>query len=683
MESPRQSIILAADLPDHTRIEGRDPSRARSIAATLHGAVSECVYAHGGTVSDTIGSIVIAELTDPSEALRCLEALKARAAGDLARESSLTPRAVLTSGEVREKGFSLTGQAVQNALAILDSLRRNQLLVSSEIVEASGRALSGAPLLRLGEVGYFEVPLAAPAPVAPPASGEPSEGEPVSDEAMETAPARHRSRLPLVAVVGVLVLLAAAAAYFFLFGRTRPAPPVTPAPAPAAIAEPEDSIVRVTVGGFTVGPESEVPPEELADLEPLVASLLSALDLVEISGNAPNRIGAEVRLLPPANAPAEAAEPDAAGAQVLTPLGSETELVPRVVPWVERSGERFEGPDVPYEGTWSVVEATIAWASAQLGFSAGDALPRSPGLRQAYRAVISPSRPAGADPYAALYDAMREEPEFLAGWLALADAEAGDPELDPAILEALRNVSRLEPGRLDLARDLGRRELAAGTLAGAIEAYGRIIAADPGDDEAQRVHALAALASHQPELFRRAAAESADPRIHPADIEVAEGKIDTAVRKYYETEMVEKDNPWLAFKIGRIAVLRRSAQIAELEMERLIALGAEPQTSLLRAYMAAEAGDAATAGSALGDALKEAGWSDSPWFHAAEVYAILRDSDKALQAIERSVDRREPMMHAVTTNPLFGYLANETRFREAVGSLLVHQNNIREALGRQ
>ena len=238
------------------------------------------------------------------------------------------------------------------------------------------------------------------------------------------------------------------------------------------------------------------------------------------------------------------------------------------------------------------------------------------------------------------------------------------------------------PGREDLARQLGRRELQDGTLAGAVDAFGRVRASSPEDDEALIVLALGALAAHQPELFRELAA-TPNRRLHPADVAVSEGKINEAVKEYYETEAQVPNNPYLMFKIGRIAVLRRSSQIATIEMDKLESQGVEPQRSFLRAYIAADGGDRAGAEASLNEALANAAWADSPMFHAAEIHAILRNAPRTLAAIEESVARQEPMMHAIATNPLFGYLRNEPRFRDAVGRLLEHQREIGASLAAQ
>ena len=678
-----------SDLPDYVRIESRDADRAADLASRFHQLFSECVYAFGGTVSDTMGSIVIAELPDATQAIHSIENLERRVENEFASEPALSPRAVMTRGEVHEKDFSIAGQAVQNALSILDSLRKNQMLVAEDLVTETGRAVPGDPILTLGQTGYFALPLTAPAPpkrepTAPGVSEVPgagrAEGEP--GESGEAAP-EAKSRKPVLIAAAVVLVLFIGAIGFWMAARPEPEPVVTEEPAPAPAPAPEETTVELSFGGIQITPEIEADEEEKVDASILVESLLRSVEGVEMNALASNVVGADVRMIA-AEPEGEPAAPDTAAAQTdVVPVQADADAEPHVVPWVERSGERFEGESAPFDGVWSIVAPTVRWAGDQLAFPTERLIPESQELREAYRnLVVSTPAETGEEMIAELHQALLSEPEFLAGWLALSSAETDDPELQPAIMDALRNISRLMPARTDLARDLGQRELEEGTLAGAVEAFGRVHAEEPGDEEALETFAFAALAAHQPELFTTFTRRIDDPRFHPADVEVTEGKINEGVKKYYETEAESPDNRYLSFKIGRIAVLRRSPQIAQIEMDKLESSGLEPQRSFLRAYMAADDGNRSDAEAALREALENASWSDSPWFHAAEVYAILRDAEKTVEAIEKSVERQEPMMHAIATNPLFRYLTGEARFREAVRQLLQHQRAIGERLGQ-
>ncbi len=686
MENSRDAIVLAADLPDHAKIESRHPARAAELVSRLHEIINECVYASGGAVHDTIGSIAIAELPDPVAALACLERLHGRITEEAKSQRDLTPRVVMTAGEVHPKDFSIAGQAVQNGLSILDALQKNQILVSGDILQRGGVVPGQKALLDLGSTSYYTFPIERPAP--PPQERAAQGGEAATSPTPEQSadgtvlppPASPRRTWLWIAVAAVVLLLLAAVGYVIV---TKKEPVAEVAAQPAAPApDPGPVTIEISVREVSIAPEAGVDDTAYAGADAIIAALLGSAENVEISGMAPNVVGADLRMIvpePTEPATGEIANP-AAAQNLPVPDAPAPEAETRVVPWVERSGERFEGADAELDGLWSVVIPTVRWAGDQFGFDTGRMIPESQELRKAYAAVVADSSPATEAELTALHAALVAERDFLPGWLVLARSETESPALAPLILDGLRNVSRIMPGREDLARQLGRRELAEGTLAGAVEAFARVSAEKPGDDEAARVLALAALASHQNERFQHWASSVDDPRIHPADVQVTEGAVNQAVKKYYETEKQVSDNPYLSFKIGRIAVLRRSPQIAQIEIDKLNAQGVEPQRSFLRAYIAADEGNRAEAEAALAEALENASWADSPSFHAAEVRAILRDAPRTLSAIEQSVERREPMMHAITTNPLFGYLVNESRFREATRKLLEYQRNIGASL---
>lgn len=689
MENSRDSIVLAADLPDLPEIEHRDGNRASELASRFHQLVSECVYAYGGVVQETTGSMVLAELPEPDKALQCIEGLQRRISAENSSGSALAPRAVLTAGEVHDLNFSIAGQAVQNALSILDSLAANQIVISSAVLSGAGVTAGGDPLLSLGEARYFALPISAvhsplPRPVTttPAAVPVPPDENPVGEPPGEAGDAALRKPW-LIAALAMAALLVSAAVAFVMVRQERETSPVSEVEAPVGSSQEASGRIALSIAGLDVGAdvESEAVPDALATA--LMAALLSSSEQVEIEPIAPDRVGADIRMIVPERVEEAVDEtPVAAAAQPGPVPGSPSSPAEaRVVPWIERSGERFEGPSSELGDVWSIVIPSVRWAGEQLPLDTEVIIPQSTRLREAFAALVEKSASRASDAeIAALHAALEQEPRFLPGWLVLSRVETDDRRLAPLILDGLRNASRMMPARQDLARELGRRELEEGILVGAVEAFARVKTENPEDEEATRILALAALAAHQPERFEKLAEESRDPRLHPADVQVTEGGINEAVKRYYESQAQDADNPHLSFKVGRIAVLRRSSQIAQIEIDRLTSQGAEPQRSFLRAYIAADEGNKSDAEEALAAALDRSEWPDSPSFHAAEVHAILRDAPRALAAIERSVERREPMMHAVATNPLFGYLTGEPRFREAVRQILQHQSAIGASL---
>jgi hypothetical protein len=104
---------------------------------------------------------------------------------------------------------------------------------------------------------------------------------------------------------------------------------------------------------------------------------------------------------------------------------------------------------------------------------------------------------------------------------------------------------------------------------------------------------------------------------------------------------------------------------------------------LLKAYMAA------TDASRRAEAEKElalAGAASTPgddfWTSAAEVYAMVGDTARTLQALGKAAARREPTAGYILTNPLFGFLQSEPQFAEIRAALAAVQDETRTALAQ-
>ena len=167
--------------------------------------------------------------------------------------------------------------------------------------------------------------------------------------------------------------------------------------------------------------------------------------------------------------------------------------------------------------------------------------------------------------------------------------------------------------------------------------------------------------------------------VHEPDLMAAEGRIDAAIQRYYKVEESVNNNPALALKIGRIAVLRHSLPIAELELQKLTTIDPLYGQPLLSAYIAAEKRQPAEAASHLETALKAVTVGDDIYTSAAEVYAILADTPAVLRALERAADRKEPTAAYVLNNPLFRYLENDPRFRRIRERFTAQQEETRLA----
>jgi tetratricopeptide (TPR) repeat protein len=168
--------------------------------------------------------------------------------------------------------------------------------------------------------------------------------------------------------------------------------------------------------------------------------------------------------------------------------------------------------------------------------------------------------------------------------------------------------------------------------------------------------------------------------VHEPDLLAASGRIETAVQRYYTAEESAPDNPALALKIGRLAALRHSLEIAEIERKKLAHSDPLYGQHMLAAYIAAEQQNRALALKELDTALSAAVPGDDAWTCAAEVHAILSDTSGVIGALEKAAKRKEPTAAYVLAHPLFRYLENEPRFQALKTTLTQQQTEIRAAL---
>ncbi|HEX8620138.1 MAG TPA: hypothetical protein VF911_21340, partial [Thermoanaerobaculia bacterium] len=169
--------------------------------------------------------------------------------------------------------------------------------------------------------------------------------------------------------------------------------------------------------------------------------------------------------------------------------------------------------------------------------------------------------------------------------------------------------------------------------------------------------------------------------VHEPDALAAAGRIDVAVQRYYAVQDVAESAP-LALKIGRFSVLRHSLPIAEIQLEKLATSDPIYGYHLLTAYIAAEQHDRATALRELGVATKASSPGDELWTAAAEIYAILDDTSRVLESLEKAAARKEPTAAYVLAHPLFRYLHSDPRFQKIAATLTAQQGEIRAALAQ-
>jgi hypothetical protein len=127
-------------------------------------------------------------------------------------------------------------------------------------------------------------------------------------------------------------------------------------------------------------------------------------------------------------------------------------------------------------------------------------------------------------------------------------------------------------------------------------------------------------------------------------------------------------------------VLRHTLILADEELKKLADSDPLYGYRMLKAYVAAENGNAAEAKKELAAALTASEPGDESWTCAAEVHAILNDTGAVLSSLEKAAERKEPSAAYVMANPLFRYLASEPRFEKLRADLTGQQEEIRRAL---
>jgi len=234
---------------------------------------------------------------------------------------------------------------------------------------------------------------------------------------------------------------------------------------------------------------------------------------------------------------------------------------------------------------------------------------------------------------------------------------------------------------------VARGTLKDGDVATSLKTYASVLHYDANDAEAINTIGRFAAGVADDQKFNAALAKAAHlaadkAAIHAPDLLVASGKIDAAVDQYYDIEVKTPNNPALALKIGKIAVLRRTAQIADLELGKLQKSDPDYGFHLLKAYMAAGANSKGAAESELKAALAGSKPGDDYYTSSAEIYAMLADNTNVIASLQKAADRKEPTMSYVLNDPLFAYLGTDAKFLAVRNAVAAKQDEVRAALAQ-
>lgn len=632
-----RSIFFLAELPYHELLRKRDPQKARTLEARMQQILGEAVYLHDGRVIDSVGPRMIAVMPDPTSALNAARRSRSElidynnrqpANGDI-----VEPTLVVHSGQPLSDGSPMNQPAVREGLEILRSMQPMQLLVSEPVMLASGLPLPRAPSGELSGVRFYEP--VQPEPQAPP--------PPPKQAAAASAPAPVRKKRPaamIAAGIGLLAVILGAGVVLFSRKGQKPGPPAATetlssqpeARAPAPVVQP----VRRTVS-------LSIPDPRLSRANTIIRAVLARAPRFELVAE-----GGEIAVV---------VAPDPAKPKTL--LAS---VGPASAP-------------VPLDSSRAAALILGLMADSE-GIARNELTSSPPNLQRFAEAARTRNGKS-------VQSVITADPKFVPALRLGLEVFANDADSARAIQTAQRLLA-LYPEESVTRRQMVSWQVTSGRVADAVPQVETLLKADPGDADALFNVARLSLSALDEDRFRKAAtrhaAAAGKRHFHDADLALAQGKIDAAARSYYEAERADPQNPALALKIGRIAVLRHSMTMAELQLEKLRKLDPRYGYPLLQAYIAAEKRLPDEAEKNLQQARAAATWKDDPMTSSAEIYAILSQHAKVMESLRAMASQGEATLTYTLSNPLLRYLEVEAEYQTLRAELEVKRAELRSAL---
>jgi len=668
----RVSYLLVADLPSEVGAAGAPASISRR-GARLQQLVGENVYLFDGTILDPFSSVVIAEMPDARAAIEAARRSEGDL-GELGEDERIEPRIVILRGEVATRDSAVVGPGVDRARSLLAAMAPLETLVTADVLKDAGVLDAGKPKRTIAGVGLFAIPRPAPEPapsaepIAASQSTSSAAGRP-ADAARATAPLAvpSRNRKPLMGIaIGLLVVATAAGV---LMWRKTPAevpPTVTAKPA----VRPQQQVALVARSAIFFEPVS---------LTKAAPTVVRALDSIRLASIDILRGQPTVEML----------ETPSADAMRLSFVQRAGKPRPEIIVQSASGSVVSEGPVVLPSDPGAGIANLIGWIGSQLQWPAGSVtLPDAAALRSFSAAVTLAGSAKAADRKKAavpLRATLASAPAFMpAQRLAMRffAAEGKSAEAQAAAAK----VIELDPSDLQTRRLLVQWKLKDGKTGEALDQAAAILEKVPDDGESLQMigrwsAAVGDVAKFQRVLARLGPARAASLGLHEPDILMAAGRIDAAASRYYDLQASDPQNPHLALKIGRIAALRRSLPMMELELKKLESADPSYGFPLLKAYLAAQTG-----GGDVDSTLRAVQPDDSRSvaFHTscAEIFTMQNQPDKVIVELEQAVATGESTGSSILSNPLFGYLESEARFQTLKQSIQAQKAAVQASLGR-
>lgn len=659
----RQSVILAADIANYDELNAVDPAAAAKAAARMQLILGEAVYLFDGQVTDPFGARFVGEVPTLDNALEAGRKGEFDFSPDQQDGDVIPVRMLLHYGEVETHDGAAAGPAVDKAFEILKQIEPAKLYVTEAFVK-KGRvsvrlrdagARAGVKLYALALEGEAAEAAARAAEEAEEAARLAAEAE-AEATASRVASKKKQTRLTAIAIAAV-VLIGGAAGFLWIQSRNSESVPIVVAKRPAGLPPASAATPRkVAIEPFTIDPPDPAL-QQRAD-----AIRLAAIEIL--------RAQAELRIV-------DSKVPDGSAYTAKVTGGA---AAPQIVP-VTDAKKSAEGQALPLIDISSGIQSLVSWIANDLKIQT-----RGAASADAYNsfadAVVAGAAKDDAKTESALRNAIKADKNFLPTEL-LAFRYFESKGRDADAVAAAKEIVVLDPANMDAARRVARASLAAGDLPSAFNAYAAVLQHDRSDAEALNILGHYALAAGDDAHFNAALnrlGTSDAAALHAPDVLVAAGRIDAAADKYYEVEQRVPRSASLALKIGRIAVLRHSAEMADIELKKLEQLDPSYSAHILKAFLAAQSGNKTTVADELKAAAPASKAGDDYWTSTGEIAAMSGDVRGVNDALDHAAARKEPTASYVLANPLFGFMQSDARFLKLREKLAAQQNEIRAAL---
>jgi len=660
----RPALLLVGDVANYDALHATDPAAAAKAAARMQQLLGEAVFLFDGQVADPFAPQMIGELPSVDSAIEAARKAEFDLSPEQQGENPLPVRFMLHAGEISMHDGSVVGPAIDQALGVLKQIAPLKLVISDAFLKVGRGNLRVHDAGAKAGVKLFEIVPAEPTliEVTTAELDEIAAAEEAEEKALAAVKAQKKKKRTLVAAAAAAIVVAGGSvAMMRMWSHTREQQASTASAAstptalpPATAATPRHVLLQ---------------PFAVEGTDPALADRANAIRLasMEVLRGFP-----EIRI-------SDAAAPDVATIGATLRAGA---AGPEIVP---KAGSAT-GPAAAVPDAASGVQSVVQWVASQVKMHPRTLDTPAEALNAFADAVTASAANDASKTDASLRAAIKADPKFLPAQVAAMNFfEAAGKDKDA--LDAARQVAALEPGNVDALRKVAHAELKAGDVREAFGAYNQILKKDRSDTEALNMYGRYAFAVNDAGRFNAALArlkkvKPAEVAVHDPDLLVASGRMEAAIDKYYDVEVIVPNNPHLALKIGRISVLRRSMPIAELELKKLQTSDPNYGYHILKAYMAAGANQRAEAESELKAALAASRPGDDYWTSAAEIYAMFADAKNAIQALETANARKEPTASYLLSDPLFGYLQSDPRYLAVRAKLAAQQDEMREALTR-